>query len=956
MQTIVLGGLSHMSSKENSPEKPWQGFYGPNIGVVIELYEQYAEDPNSVDEETRAHFEKWGPPSLDETVHSSVDSGRNEIGSDMINTVVGAVKLADFIRAKGHLASDIQPIWKSHKNDDLISYDRFNVTEEQLKHVPVDYICPQAPSHVKNGLQAIEHLRNVYSNTMAFEFGHVQDEDERKWLREKVESETFANTLSSEEKRSLLERLTSVEGFEKFIHRTFVGQKRFSIEGVDTLVPMLDTAINEVRKEQTDHVMIGMAHRGRLNVLAHTLGKPFKAIFAEFLQAPHKLIAPSEGLGETYSGWTGDVKYHLGADRQIVDDERSETIVSLANNPSHLEFVSPIVEGYARAAQEDRSKSGEPVQDASRAYSILIHGDAAFPGQGIVTETLNLSRLNGYQVGGSLHIIANNNIGYTTEAYDSRSTTYASDPAKGFEIPIVHVNADDPEACVKAIQFAVEYRRQFKKDFLVDLIGYRRFGHNEGDEPAVTQPDLYTIIRKHPTARALYADQLQQEQVVSADEAKKLDSDMYDFLLEEYNKVNADKSERKYELSPPDFIVDGLPKVKTSIEKEKLESFNEQMLDWPEDFNPNEKLKKILQRRANAFDGDGSVDWGLAEVLAFASIIHDGTPIRLSGQDTERGTFAHRHLVLHDRESNETYTPLQSFDDANASFAVYNSPLSEQACVGFEYGYNVFSKETLVLWEAQFGDFVNGAQVMFDQWVSAGRAKWGQKSGLVVLLPHGYEGAGPEHSSGRVERFLNSAAENNWTIANCTSAAQYFHILRRQAKILQKNTVRPLIIMTPKSLLRNQAIASTTETFTNGEFQPILEDPLLGKDPEAVKRIVLTSGKLAIELQDHIKKHDEDWSWLHIIRVEELYPFPRRAIRERLKEFPNLEEVKWVQEEPKNMGAWSFMEPRILEILPKDVPLSYIGRTFRSSPAEGVSNAHKVEQKRIITESVTRKN
>lgn len=472
----------------------------------------------------------------------------------------------------------------------------------------------------------------------------------------------------------------------------------------------------------------------------------------------------------------------------------------------------------------------------------------------------------------------------------------------------------------------------------------------------MTQPDLYAQIRKHPTVRAIYAKQLEAEQVITAKEAQKLDTDMYNYLLEEYNKVNSDKSEKKYELSPPDFIVDGLPKVKTAVEKEKLVAMNEQLLDWPSSFKPNQKLEKILKRRANAFDGEGNVDWGLAEILAFASILHDGTPVRLSGQDSERGTFAHRHFVLHDRETNETHVPLQTIKDANASFAVYNSPLTEQACVGFEYGYNVFSKETLVLWEAQFGDFVNGAQVMFDQWVSAGRAKWGQKSGLVVLLPHGYEGAGPEHSSGRVERFLSSAAENNWTVANCTSAAQYFHILRRQAKILQKNTVRPLIIMTPKSLLRNQVVASPTSAFTEGEFQPILEEPTLGHDPNAVKRIILCSGKLAIELQDYVNKNDEDWSWVHIIRVEELYPFPRRAIRERLKEFPNLEEVKWVQEEPKNMGAWTFMEPRIREILPSGVPLSYIGRTYRSSPAEGVSNAHKVEQKRIVTESLTRKN
>ncbi|GIN17696.1 2-oxoglutarate dehydrogenase E1 component [Shouchella clausii] len=943
-----------MSSKEHSPEKPWRGFYGPNLGAVIELYDQYVEDPNSVDEQTRAHFEKWGPPALEENVSSS--NAKETIGADMISAVVGAVRLADYIRAKGHLVSDIQPIWKTDKNSNLLDYDRFNVTEEELKKVPVKLICKDAPPHLKNGLEAIEHLKKVYTQTMAFEFGHVQDEEERNWLRKQVESEAYADELPNKEKKALLERLTSVEGFEKFIHRTFVGQKRFSIEGLDTLVPMLDKAIREVRKEKTDHVMIGMAHRGRLNVLAHTLGKPYKAIFSEFLQAPNKLNAPSEGLGETYTGWTGDVKYHLGADRQISDDKSAQTIVSLANNPSHLEFVSPIVEGYARAAQEDRSSKGAPKQDTTRAYSILIHGDAAFPGQGVVTETLNLSRLNGYHVGGSLHIIANNNIGYTTEMHDSRSTTYASDPAKGFEIPIVHVNADDAEACVRAIKFAVEYRRKFQKDFLIDLIGYRRFGHNEGDEPAVTQPDLYAQIRKHPTVRAIYAKQLEAEQVITAKEAQKLDTDMYNYLLEEYNKVNSDKSEKKYELSPPDFIVDGLPKVKTAVEKEKLVAMNEQLLDWPSSFKPNQKLEKILKRRANAFDGEGNVDWGLAEILAFASILHDGTPVRLSGQDSERGTFAHRHFVLHDRETNETHVPLQTIKAANASFAVYNSPLTEQACVGFEYGYNVFSKETLVLWEAQFGDFVNGAQVMFDQWVSAGRAKWGQKSGLVVLLPHGYEGAGPEHSSGRVERFLSSAAENNWTVANCTSAAQYFHILRRQAKILQKNTVRPLIIMTPKSLLRNQVVASPTSAFTEGEFQPILEEPTLGHDPNAVKRIILCSGKLAIELQDYVNKNDEDWSWVHIIRVEELYPFPRRAIRERLKEFPNLEEVKWVQEEPKNMGAWTFMEPRIREILPSGVPLSYIGRTYRSSPAEGVSNAHKVEQKRIVTESLTRKN
>ncbi|WP_059104845.1 2-oxoglutarate dehydrogenase E1 component [Shouchella shacheensis] len=947
-----------MSSKEHSPEKPWQGFYGPNLGAVIELYDQFVEDPNSVDEETREHFRKWGPPvastNLEET-SSTYSRTEGTVGADMMNSVVGAVKLAEYIRAKGHLASDLHPIAKQ-QNDSLLDLSRFDITEEELKKVPVKLLCKDAPESVKNGLEAINHLKAVYTKTVAFEFGHVQDEEERNWLREQVESENHAEPLSEKRQKSLLDRLTSIEGFEKFVHRTFVGQKRFSIEGLDALVPMLDEAIARSTAGGAEQVMIGMAHRGRLNVLAHNLGKPYKMIFSEFLQAPNKNLAPSEGSGEMYTGWTGDVKYHLGADRHIENDKVEIATVSLANNPSHLEFVSPIVEGYARASQENRTQKGVPTQDTSKAYSILIHGDAAFPGQGVVTETLNLSRLRGYQVGGSLHIISNNNIGYTTETYDSRSTTYASDPAKGFEIPILHVNADDPEACVKAVEFAVKYRQKFQKDFLIDLIGYRRFGHNEGDEPAVTQPDLYEKIRKHPTVRAIYAEQLAEQNVVSQEEAKKLDDAMYDHLLEEYNQVSGNKSENDYELSPPDFIVDGLPKVKTNVERENLESINAQLLDWPESFKPNQKLERILKRREKAFDGEGALDWGLGEILAFATIIQDGTPIRLTGQDTERGTFAHRHFVLHDRETNEMHVPLESFEDANASFSVYNSPLTEQAAVGFEYGYNVFAPETLVLWEAQFGDFVNGAQVVIDQWVSAGRAKWGQKSGLVMLLPHGYEGAGPEHSSGRVERFLNSAAENNWTIANCTSAAQYFHILRRQAKILQKNTVRPLIIMTPKSLLRNQAIASKTEVFTDGKFNSILEEPLLGQDRDKVKRILLCSGKLAIDLQDYVKKNEEDWSWVHIIRIEELYPFPRRAIRELFKEFPNLEEVKWVQEEPKNMGAWSFMEPRILEILPEGVPLSYIGRTYRSSPAEGVSNAHKLEQKRIVNESLTRKN
>ncbi|WP_227938137.1 2-oxoglutarate dehydrogenase E1 component [Alkalihalobacillus deserti] len=946
-----------MSSKGHKAEEPWQGFHGPNLGVAIELYEEYSKNPEAVEEDLRELFEIWGPPPSDVQSQSQpiADSGSSAASPDMVRKFVNAVKLADMIRRKGHLVSNINPIVKNEKHSQLLELEQYDLTEEFLKKVPVDMICPNAPAHVKNGLDAINYLKECYTKTTAFEFNHVHDMEEREWLIKMVETGLYLPNFTKQQRLNLLKRLTQVEGFEKFVHRTFVGQKRFSIEGLDMLVPMLDEAVREVVHEGTQHVFIGMAHRGRLNVLAHTLNKPYNRIFSEFLHAPSKDSDPAGG-SKGINGWTGDVKYHLGADRQIREENTAEATVSLANNPSHLEFVSPIVEGYARAAQEVRTSKGFPEQSIIKAYSILIHGDAAFPGQGIVTETLNLSRLKGYQTGGSLHIIANNNIGFTTETYDSRSTTYASDPAKGFEIPIIHVNADDPEACFAAIHLAVQYRKRFKKDFLIDLIGYRRFGHNEMDEPAVTQPGTYNIIRKHSTVRAIYANQLTEKSVIEKTYGDQLDKEVQEDLQTEYDDVIANKSSKIKEMSPPDVVVNGLPRVKTNVPFKTLKEINDQLLEWPESFAANTKLEKILKRRLQSFDENGKIDWALAETLAFATILHDGTPIRLTGQDSERGTFAHRHLVLHDRENDQVHTPLQTFEKANASFAVYNSPLSEQAVVGFEYGYNVQAPETLVLWEAQFGDFANGAQVMFDQWISAGRAKWGQKSGLVILLPHGYEGQGPEHSSGRVERFLVLAAENNWTIANCTSAAQYFHILRRQAKILEKDAVRPLIIMTPKSLLRNQVVASTHETFTEGEFLPVFEQDGLGEKADSVERIVMCSGKLAIDLADRVQKDsDDNWDWLHIARVEELYPFPKKQIRELFARYTNLKEIVWVQEEPKNMGAWPYIESRIREITPEGTAVSYIGRTHRSSPAEGDPVAHKKEQERIVTESLTRK-
>ena len=750
-----------------------------------------------------------------------------------------------------------------------------------------------------------------------------------------------------------MHRLTEVEHFEKFLHRTFVGQKRFSIEGLDILVPMIDEIVREGAENGARDVMIGMAHRGRLNVLAHVLGKPYEEIFSEFHTAPNKELVPSEGsMGINY-GWTGDVKYHLGANRALREGNSVGTRLTLANNPSHLEFVNPVVEGFARAAQEDRSQTGAPKQDVSRAFAILVHGDAAFPGEGIVAETLNLSRLPGYQIGGPIHIIANNGIGFTTESSDARSTKYASDLAKGFEIPVVHVNADDPEACLAAVYLACEYRRTFNKDFLIDLCGYRRFGHNEMDDPEVTQPQMYAEVREHPTVRTIYAQTLQSEGLVTEDEIKEMGHTVQEELQTAYENLKQRRNGDRAEIPEKEKVSKRLPKIKTAVPLEVLREINSDLLKRPEGFKPYPKLERILKRRANALDDNGKVDWALAETLAFATILADGRAVRLTGQDVERGTFAHRHLVLHDVETGETFSPLQILPQARASFAIHNSPLSEASALGFEYGFNVFSPETFVLWEAQYGDFANAAQVIIDQFVAAGRAKWRQRSGLVMLLPHGYEGQGPEHSSGRMERFLQSAGENNWTIANLTSAAQYFHILRRQAMLGGREEARPLVIMTPKSLIRNPRTASKGTELSEGQFQFLLEQPLTEAKRNSVKRLIFCTGKVAIDLETEMdERGPDDFAWLHIIRMEQLYPFPEEEVIDAIRRFNNVQEVVWVQEEPQNMGAWTYMEPRLRAATNEQLPVRYIGRPRRSSPAEGLPDVHNVEQDRIVKEAL----
>lgn len=950
-----------MVKQTMSYAEPWSQFYGPNLGYVMEMYEQYLEDPDSVDPELKQLFEQWGAPTTEaerfeysESAAKTHQTFRLPENPTIFSKLVAAVKLADNIRHYGHLAADVNPLNNQNKDSRRIELSEFDLTEEDLKEIPVPFICPHAPSHVRNGLDAINHLRKIYTDKIAFEFSQVHNLEEKNWLIKEIESGAYYPSLSNEEKVALLRRLTEVEGFEKFLHRTFVGQKRFSIEGLDSMVPLLDELVRHSIENEVKAINIGMAHRGRLNVLAHVLGKPYEMIFAEFQHAESKDFIPSEGSVAITYGWTGDVKYHLGAARRLRNKNEHTMRITLANNPSHLEVISPVVLGFTRAAQEDRSNAGVPSQDTDSSFAIMIHGDAAFPGQGIVAETLNLSRLRGYQTGGSIHIIANNMIGFTTESYDSRSTKYASDIAKGFEIPIVHVNADDPEACLAAANLAFKYRQRFKKDFVIDLIGYRRFGHNEMDEPMATNPTMYNVIQQHPTVRQLYAQKLVEKGIITKEAVEEMEREVAERLKIAYEKVPKDESKLDFIMDPPKPVARKLPFVKTAVEKDVLRRLNKELLQFPSNFHVFNKLERILKRRDGVFDGNGKIDWAHAEILAFATILRDGVPIRLTGQDSQRGTFAQRHLVLHDVKTGEEFVPLHHISEANASFVVYNSPLTEAAVLGYEYGYNVFAPETLVLWEAQFGDFANMAQVMFDQFISSGRAKWGQKSGLVMLLPHGYEGQGPEHSSGRLERFLQLAAENNWTVANLSTSAQYFHILRRQASILRWEEVRPLVLMTPKSLLRHPLAASDVEEFTNGQFHPVLEQKGLGKNREKVERIILSTGKLTIDLAEQINKM-EGLDWLHVVRIEELYPFPKEELQAILARYPNIKEIVWVQEEPQNMGSWCYVEPKLREIAPDGVDVSYIGRRRRASTAEGDPVVHRKEQERIIQCALTKK-
>jgi 2-oxoglutarate dehydrogenase E1 component len=844
--------------------------------------------------------------------------------------------LVKAFRTHGHLEAELDPLGNPPVGDPSLDPAPLGLTPEVMARIPASVLRVAVPGATL--AEALPRLRDTYCGTIAYEVEHIAGHEQRVWLREQIETGAHRRPLSAGERLQLLDRLIQVEAFERFLHKAYLGQKRFSIEGVDMLVPMLDRLIESAAEHGTREVVIGMAHRGRLNVLTHILGRPYVTIFAEFEGS--KSAARSAREGEDIG--TGDVKYHHGADGVFHTRTGKVVPVALAHNPSHLEFVGPVVDGRARALQSQR-RGQELYVDADAAVPVIIHGDAAFAGQGVVQETLNLGGLAGYGTGGTVHLITNNQVGFTTSVADARSTRHASDLAKGFDLPIIHVNADDPEACVGAIRLAMMYRDQFHEDALIDLVGYRRHGHNEGDEPGYTQPLMYQQIRALPTVRERYAETLVNAGQLDAAAATARYEAAYQQLVETQQGFKTSLAHPPADANPAKVHI--WQEVDTAVPGEVLAGLNQQLLSVPEGFTIHPKLQKQLERRTPAMGPEGGIDWGHAEGLAFASLLAEGVPIRLTGQDTERGTFSHRHLVFRDPKTGAAHTPMQHLPGSLATFELHNSPLSELATLGFEYGYSTTAPEALVLWEAQFGDFINGAQVIVDQFLAAGLAKWGVTCRLTLLLPHGYEGQGPEHSSARLERFLQNAAEGNMRIANCTTAAQYFHLLRRQAR---RQRLRPLVIFTPKSLLRLPAACSRLEELTQGTFEPVLDDRAI-QDRDAVDRVVLCSGKIFYDLAAEAEQAANRPA---LVRVEQLYSFPEGQLKAILAGYPHAREVVWAQEEPRNMGAWSWIAPRIAPLL-EGKPLRYAGRPERASPAEGYPQAHTAEQGRIVREAVS---
>lgn len=838
------------------------------------------------------------------------------------------LQLINLYRVRGHLVASLDPLGSHcpyHAELDPASY-KFTLWDLDREFITGGF----GGEKTATLRQIIDALQKTYCNKIGVEYMHIQNPEEKFWLQSKMEPVKNTPSFDIEFRKKILEKLIISETFEHFIHNKFVGHKRFSIEGSETLIPVLDFILNEASNSGILEVVLGMAHRGRLNVLANIIGKSYESIFSEF----EEIKDPQSIQG------SGDVKYHLGASGKYKTNNGSSITVSVASNPSHLEWVDPVVEGVVRAKQ---TRIGD-IKDHRKIMPVLLHGDAAFAGQGVVAETLNLSQLSGYRTGGTIHIIINNQIGFTTTPEDARSSQYATDVAKMIQAPIFHVNGDDPEASLWVAKLAFEFRQVFKKDVVIDLFGYRRHGHNEGDEPGFTQPILYEKIKQQPSVRKLYSDHLLKTKVLDERTIKTMNDNIYNTLSHAFDKIKKRSAEFKSDapLAIDKKIVESVTPVEdTSISEDTLKVIVEKITEVPEGFNVHPKLRKFLEKRKQLLDGSGSADWAFGEALAFGSLLLEGTPVRLSGQDSKRGTFSQRHLALSDIKTGHEYTPLNHILEGQANLEALDSLLSESAVLGFEYGYSTADPLALVMWEAQFGDFGNGAQVIIDNFIVASYEKWQLKNSVVMLLPHGYEGQGPEHSSARLERFLTLCAQDNMQVCNVSTPAQYFHVLRRQIK---HAVGKPLVIMTPKSLLRLPEARSEKKEFTSGKFHEIIDD--ISVNENNVERVILTGGKVYYELLKYRSNNDLDNA--AIIRIEQLYPYKSEMIKDLLSKYSKAKKVIWVQEEPKNMGAWLFLSHRLMENLNEGQRLYYSGRPEMASPAVGSSKIAEEQQKQLV--------
>jgi len=923
---------------------------GANANFVEDMYEQFLNDPDSVSEQWRAQFNSIRDSSESIDIpHSSIkkhfaDLAKAPTGvrviqggnsADQLAKQAAVSRLMNAYRINGHKQANVNPL--KNKKKPLIA--ELDIAFHGLSELDLNTNFDTGTLHNTPEQLALKDilpiLQETYCDSIGIEYMHISDTEMRSWVRRRMEGPRGHLNLDTDQKKWLLKLVTAAEGIENYLHRTYVGQKRFSLEGGESLIPMIDEMLQRSGEHGVKEAVIGMAHRGRLNVLVNIFGKNPSILFEEF--------EGKRSASPTKNG-SGDVKYHMGFSSDIATPS-GDMHLALAFNPSHLEIINPVVEGSVRARQDRRGESGE-----DEVIAILVHGDSAFSGQGVVMETLQMSRTRGYGTGGTIHIVINNQVGFTTSnPADTRSTLYCTDVAKMLETPILHVNGDDPEAVLFASQLAVDFRKEFKQDIVLDMVCYRRRGHNEADEPAVTQPLMYSTIRALPTTRKIYADRLVKEGTISADEPAKLEAN-YRSSLEKGEIVSRPILDHK--VNPFVAKWDAFLSSKwddpcdTTVTPKEFHKVSELMLKLPPEFAIQARVEKVLETRKKMSVGAQPIDWGYAENMAYGTLLAKKRNIRITGQDVGRGTFFHRHAVLHNTKNGESYIPLRHLMLEQGSFSLYDSFLSEEAVLGFEYGYSTTEPDDLVIWEAQFGDFANGAQVLMDQFISSGETKWGRLCGLVMLLPHGYEGQGPEHSSARLERYLQLCAEHNMQVCVPSTPAQIFHLLRRQSI---SNFKKPLVIMSPKSLLRHKLATSTLEELTQGAFQPLIHE-IDDIDPKKVTRMVICSGKVYYELLE--QRRTDELKNIVIYRAEQLYPFPIDEIQESLKKYPKLKQLVWCQEEPMNQGAWYQIRHRFFDVLSKKLDLKYAGRDMSASPAVGQFSLHVEQQQKLIHEAL----